>query len=637
MHVAHGLGRGDQFAGAQSLLVLAGVGQEADADLGMKQLLQARRQGADQQPGRRDDHDPGELLALHLEQDDRAQDQGDGGQHLVGDAEQGPQAVDAAQGIDHAGVEEIAPQADRQGGGDDIGAPGLGLAHLRHGHAQQILDHEAADAGAGVDRGQDEQGLEQDGEVIPEGHHGLAADHARQDVGHAHGQGRGAARARQDRVLAHVAGQLLQLAGGDVEAPLGHGGGGRDRVIADDGDRAVHGEIDGRVQDCGGDQGHDGDETFAQHGAIADQRNLALVLQQLGRGARGDQGVEARHGAAGDGDEQEGEQGAGEDRAGAVDEGGDGRHLQVRTHDQYADGQGDDGPDLQEGRQIVARRQQQPDRNDRGDEAIDHHQDGQGRAGQGEGRAPERVGRHMAAADDGEDQQDDADDRDLANAAGPQIAGVQAHEDGDRDGGGDGEGSPRAFGQGLDHDQGQDGQDDDHDHQDADLGDDAGDIAHFGADHVAQRLAVAPGGHEQDHHVLHRAGQHRADQDPQHAGQIAHLGGQHRPDQRPRAGDGGEVVAEQDVPGRRHIVEAVVATDGGCRARGLQLHDLVGQEAAVEAIGDGVGADRRHHHPDRADALPLVQGDDAEGDGPQNGDDAEDDRGAEFAHENTPA
>ena len=89
-------------------------------------------------------------------------------------------------------------------------------------------------------------------------------------------------------------------------------------------------------------------------------------------------------------------------------------------------------------------------------------------------------------------------------------------------------------------------------------GDGAGDRAQLGADHVAERAAVAPRGEEQDSHVLHRAGEHDAGQDPQRAGQVAHLRGQHRPDQRAGAGDGGEVVAEQHVPVGRHVVEAVV-------------------------------------------------------------------------------
>ena len=50
--------------------------------------------------------------------------------------------------------------------------------------------------------------------------------------------------------------------------------------------------------------------------------------------------------------------------------------------------------------------------------------------------------------------------------------------------------------------------------------------------HLAQRLAVAADGRTQDDHVLHRAAEHDADDDPEHAGQIAELGGERRTDER---------------------------------------------------------------------------------------------------------
>ena len=52
-------------------------------------------------------------------------------------------------------------------------------------------------------------------------------------------------------------------------------------------------------------------------------------------------------------------------------------------------------------------------------------------------------------------------------------------------------------------------------------------------------------------------------------GRVAELGGQDRPDQRAGAGDGGEVVAEQDQAVGRMVVLAVVAQvrrgDAACR------------------------------------------------------------------------
>ena len=70
--------------------------------------------------------------------------------------------------------------------------------------ADEILNHEARDARAGVDRRQDEQRLEQNGEVIPEGHRRRAADGARQDLRHADGERRRAAGARQNGLFADL-------------------------------------------------------------------------------------------------------------------------------------------------------------------------------------------------------------------------------------------------------------------------------------------------------------------------------------------------------------------------------------------------------------------------------------------------
>ena len=52
--------------------------------------------------------------------------------------------------------------------------------------AEHVLNHEAPNAGASVDRRQDEQSLEQDGEVIPECLHRLAADRLGEDLRHSH-------------------------------------------------------------------------------------------------------------------------------------------------------------------------------------------------------------------------------------------------------------------------------------------------------------------------------------------------------------------------------------------------------------------------------------------------------------------
>ena len=55
---------------------------------------------------------PDVALALDLHGHHGRQQQGNRGQHLIGDAEQRPQRVDAAERIDRALVQEVAPGAD---------------------------------------------------------------------------------------------------------------------------------------------------------------------------------------------------------------------------------------------------------------------------------------------------------------------------------------------------------------------------------------------------------------------------------------------------------------------------------------------------------------------------------------------
>ena len=227
----------------------------------------------------------------------------------------------------------------------------------------------------------------------------------------------GAPPARDDGARPRPGG-LHQVGRRDHEAPAGHHLGDLVRRGADDGGRAVHGVVDARLDHAGGHQRHDGDERLHQHAAVADVAGLGFVLDQLGRGARGDKRVEARHRAAGDGDEEEREQVARPDRAGTVDELGQRGHLQLgRDHDD-ADGQADDGADLQEGRQVVARGQQQPHGQHRGDEAVDDQDPGQALAVEVEQRTQHGMRGHVLAEHDRGHQADEADDGHFADLAG---------------------------------------------------------------------------------------------------------------------------------------------------------------------------------------------------------------------------
>ena len=107
-------------------------------------------------------------------EDHQADRQGDSCQQLVGNAEEREESVDAPQRVGDAHEQNRAPASHHDRGSQ----PGANLPRVvleaRPEVTQRIGEHEPGDAGASVDRGEDEQGLEHDREVVPEAHHGLA-------------------------------------------------------------------------------------------------------------------------------------------------------------------------------------------------------------------------------------------------------------------------------------------------------------------------------------------------------------------------------------------------------------------------------------------------------------------------------
>ena len=316
--------------------------------------------------------------------------------------------------------------------------------------------------------------------------------------------------------------------------------------------------------------------------------------------------MEARHRAASDSDKQEREQVASPYRASTVDKFGQRRHGQGRTHNQNADRQTDDSADFEEGGEVVARGQQQPDRQHRGDKAIAHQHPGELDAGKVKERRPGRAFRYPAAGDNGEHQEYQANHRHFANASRAQIANIDPHKQRQRNGKGHGIGSPRAVGQRFHHDHRQHREDDHHDHKGRHQGNHPGGRPHLLFHQFAQRTAVATGGDEQHHKVLHRPGQHHAGEDPDHPRQIAHLRGKHRAHQRPRAGDGGKMVSEQHFFVSRDIVEAIVMPHRGRHARRIDAEHGFGDIQAVKTIRDQINADCRDDNPQRVDLLTPV-------------------------------
>ena len=273
-----------------------------------------------------------------------------------------------------------------------------------------------------------------------------------------------------------------------------------------------------------------------------------------------------------------------------------------------------DRPDLHERREVVARREQHPDRQHRRREAVDDQADHERLGIEREEVGQRAVGLlHPAAGDDREEQQRHADGGGLDHLAGPQHAHVEAHEERDRDRHRDRERAPGRGGERLHDDQREDREQDDHDREDRDQGGHAADRADLVARHLPEALAVPAHREEQDHHVLHGAGEDDADDDPDRARQEAHLGGQHRADERAGAGDRREVVPEQDAPVGGLVVVPVVEPLGGRGALVVGAEHLLRDEARVEAVRDRVRAERGEEQPDRADLLAARQRQDAPG------------------------
>ena len=158
------------------------------------------------------------------------------------------------------------------------------------------------------------------------------------------------------------------------------------------------------------------------------------------------------------------------------------------------------------------------------------------------------------------------------------------------------------------HNQRQHRHDDDHNHQNTDGRNHTGHSAEFLFHNIAQRLTVTAHGHEQDHHVLYRAGKHHAEDNPQRARQIAHLRRQHRADQWTCARNRGKVVAKQNAFVCRHIVQAVVVPLGGREAVRVKLHHIFGDVETVIAVGDGIHRNGGRNHPDGADLFAAADG-----------------------------
>ena len=338
----------------------------------------------------------------------------------------------------------------------------------------------------------------------------------------------------------------------------------------------------------------------------------------FGRGAAGDQGMKAADRAAGDGDEREGKNISGEHRAGAVDEAGQRRHVQHGPQRDDSQCQQSNGSQLHERAQVVAGRQQQPDRQRRRCESVDDDQDRQCGTGEREPLRHRRSLRNPLPAPDCQHHQNEAEGRSFQHFAGPQSSQIHSHQKRDGNGHRNGE---RAPGTSLERIHDHQGAHSEQDHDDADHGNvshQAAQAANFFPRHFGERLAVAPNREQQNHEVLHAASEDRAGQYPKGPGEIAKLRGQHRTDQRAWAGDGGEVVPEDHPFVGGDKIAAIFQTLGGRGALRIQDQNFRRNELAVETVSDGVGTNRRDHQPHCIDLLASMKCDRGQGQRSQN-------------------
>ena len=178
-----------------------------------------------------------------------------------------------------------------------------------------FLDEESRDARPGVDRREDEQRLEHDGEVVPVVHQPAHAGQAGEDLRDADGERYGAARPPRDASPTAASSSGRLTIGMPRFANVAGGG--------------VDGEVVAGMHGRGGDQRHDADEPFHQHRAVADRPDVGLPVDHLRRGARRDQRMEAGDRAARNRDEGERENRPRDDRPAAAGELAERRHCRV--------------------------------------------------------------------------------------------------------------------------------------------------------------------------------------------------------------------------------------------------------------------------------------------------------------------
>ncbi len=276
-------------------------------------------------------------------------------------------------------------------------------------------------------------------------------------------------------------------------------------------------------------------------------------------------------------------------------------------HDEDRDREQRDDAELEEGREVIAWRKQQPHRKNSGQPAVDNDERSQWNGRVVEPAAQQGTVIDPAAGEYAEEHQGHAQYRSFDNPPRPPAAQVEADEDCDRDRREHRGRSPRAVLHRVDDHERQHRDENDHDQQRADQRGKASDGPELIARHLPEAAAVAPRRQEEDHHVLHATAQDRTDQDPQRTRQIAELRCQRRADQRSGTRDGREVMPERDPTVRRHEIAAVVEAFGRRCTRSVDGQDARSDPGSVEPVAEKIDAHGSGDDPQSVDRLVPMQ------------------------------
>ena len=465
---------------------------------------------------------------------------GDTGKQLVGSAEHAPdlgqaQEADAAANNDH----------DERGDhrvGEELGSAGQLIAGLSFGN-EELCEHVAGKAGAGVKRGKSKDG---DGE-------------------------------RQQRV-----GDIVSLVAED-SCDHGSNTAGEDRRRRAELHDIVTGlDLVPHNADC--DEGDDAESRLDDHGAVADGLGILLGVDLLGGGAGSDERMEAGASAAGDRDEQSREERGGAGEVVPAAECGD---FDGHAGADDTDESNDHHAVEQEGAQIVTRLEQDPDRQQRSNRDIDSNEDDP------EGTAA--VDTDVEADENDGNDADDTDDR--SRADGNVLAVHEVTEDNGNDNeeergrcGGclgidftGGEQGVGRVGKCAGNNGGEGCNNENQNEQCEDREEDLCTLAHAVLDDFADRAAVVADGSEQSTKVMHCAEEDAAEDAPEEYRNPAENSCLDRSVDRACACDGREMVAHQNGRVGRNEVLSVVA--GVCRGLFVGVNTpLLCKPGAIENI-----------------------------------------------------